>query len=306
MTEALTRIPLYQVDAFGPEPFMGNPAAVCLLEQSLPAAVMHNIAKEMNLSETAFVEYHGTESSGVSPFKERSVFGLRWFTIEGEVDLCGHATLATAAILFEVSGNQQPELHFETLSGRLTVCKPAATSKPFLQMTLPNCTPLAAPDWLQQASTPLQAALGISQIQELLIHPALKYVLVVLPHGTTQEQLQSIKPNFVQLKAAATIEQIVGMIVTCSGNGGQHHFLSRFFAPWVGIQEDPVTGSAHAVSGPYWANHLKDAPTEMKARQCSARGGEVVVTVKSAHVVVAGQATIVSQGHLLLPTSICT
>lgn len=91
-----------------------------------------------------------------------------------------------------------------------------------------------------------------------------------------------------------------------AGNGGQHHFLSRFFAPWVGIQEDPVTGSAHAVSGPYWANHLKDAPTEMKARQCSARGGEVVVTVKSAHVVVAGQATIVSQGHLLLPTSICT
>lgn len=110
------------------------------------------------------------------------------------------------------------------------------------------------------------------------------------------------------------LETLLPAVRTClpemlgAGDGQQHHFLSRFFAPWVGITEDPVTGSAHAVSGPYWAQHLTDAPAEMKARQCSARGGELVVTVKkdTGKVVVAGQATIVSQGHLLLPTSICS
>lgn len=189
--------------------------------------------------------------------------------------------LTNFVCLSAVAGNQHPELHFETLSGRLTVRQPAATSKPFLQMTLPNCAPSAAPDWLQQASKPLQvtvsftcmqdkfethmarcintmcyllnfsptlsaccaahtdpfvnmafparmqAALGISEVQEILIHPGLKYVLVVLPQGTSQEQLQSLQPDLVQLKAVATGEQIVGVIITCAGQRVTHDDMSH-------------------------------------------------------------------------------
>jgi len=295
------RFPLYQVDAFTDVPFGGNPAAVVLLSaaegKSLDNATRQKIAAEMNLSETSFVELP-PDQEGAS-FQTSSVFNLRWFTPAQEVPLCGHATIAAAAAVISGEGNTSAELVFRTVHSGELIVKQAERSSGFqLQMVLPHEAPTAPPPpW---ADAICKAVLGGSGVEvvEVALNSRIQYLLVELKEGTTREQLEGIKPDFAACLSAAKLEEVMLVIVTAKGLTGTHDFLSRSFAPWGGIDEDPVTGSAHAVLGPWWAQKLgKDVLT---ARQCSTRGGELKVTVdtKENCVKVLGNAVIVTKGRL--------
>mmetsp|Transcript_12577 Transcript_12577/g.27159 ORF Transcript_12577/g.27159 Transcript_12577/m.27159 type:complete len:303 (+) Transcript_12577:129-1037(+) len=293
-------LPFYQVDAFSKVPFGGNPAAVVLLRSKLEDDVLQKIAAENNLAETAFVALTSDqESSESDPFASRSEFNLRWFTPTTEVPLCGHATLASAAALFD-RGNQSPSLQFHTLSGVLSVSRQAASpGAPLLAMTLPlaaPCDPVPAP--CADLSGPfIKACTGGLPVKEVLFTGAsnLNYVVVVLQDATTRSQLESIQPDIEGLLGAVSGKQVHGVIVTAPGSNGYDVF-SRFFGPWMGISEDHVTGSAHSVLGPYWETRLDRS--ELSARQCSERGGELQLRVDrtAGKVTVCGAATVVIRG----------
>ncbi len=320
-----------QVDAFANKAFEGNPAAVCFLASTLPElpdSVLQAIAAENNLSETAFVQ--PVSRAGNSPekdeFKSCNRFKLRWFTPKIEVPLCGHATLASAAALFECAGNTFDTLLFETKSGELSVQRVAATEENEslkLAMSLPLLKPVEAEPYSKDFSqdSPLVAAAlagtvsgcspahahidNYAEILEVLYEPTLKYLVIVINNLMTQQQVENLKPDIKAMHAAHTEGKLVGVIITASGFVGikpdaKHDFYSRFFGPWAGIDEDPVTGSAHSVLGPYWAD---DCDTkELKARQCSKRGGELGVSVdkERERVVVSGGAVVVIRGELML------
>lgn len=318
-----------QVDAFANKTFEGNPAAVCFLSSTLrelPDEVLQAIAAENNLSETAFVQplprpEPRSENSPDNEFKCSNRFKLRWFTPEIEVPLCGHATLASAAALFECAGNTAETVFFETLSGELAVERVAeqgnGTDSLKLAMNLPLLQPVPAEsisrDFLKDSPL-VAAALGKSSlyiidnglIEEIVYDPSLRYLVIVLDGLMTQTHIENVKPDVKAMHTAHTEGKLVGIILTGaaatpnSNSTIQHHFYSRFFGPWAGIDEDPVTGSAHSVLGPYWADRL--GRTELKARQCSKRGGELDVTVerKAGRVVVSGGAVVVIRGELLL------
>ncbi|DBA86818.1 TPA: hypothetical protein ACH3X2_005401 [Trebouxia sp. C0005] len=244
---------------------------------------MQQIGAEMNLSETAFVE-----------------------PVRTEVNLCGHATMASAAVLFE-EGNQQEVLHFETLSGRLSVRRDQAQKGLHLQMDFPACPATAAlPPVVTKVKDKLKGCFMGVQTQDVLMSLDLKYVLVVLASDTTQQQLMDMQCDTRQLESLADKQNVFAVCVTCSGDGKPYHFFSRFFAPWAGIDEDPVTGSAHAMLGPYWAQHIDKFEKTLHARQCSERVGELQVSVDSekARVTVAGQAVIVSKGEMYVPVNV--
>lgn len=268
---------------------------------------MQQIGAEMNLSETAFIEpvRSGASVSG-NPFVELADFNLRWFSPRKEVNLCGHATMASAAVLFE-EGNQQEVLHFETRSGRLSVRRDQAAQKGLhLQMDFPAFPATAAlPPVVTKVKDKLKGCFTGVQTQDVLMSLDLKYVLVVLASGTTQQQLMDMQCDTRQLESLADKQDVFAVCVTCSGDGKPYHFLSRFFAPWAGIDEDPVTGSAHAMLGPYWAQQLDKPEKTLRARQCSTRVGELQVSVDSekSRVTVAGQAVIVSKGELYFPSN---
>ncbi|KAI3438665.1 hypothetical protein D9Q98_001086 [Chlorella vulgaris] len=288
----------YQIDAFTDQAFGGNAAAVVLLKpEALPLddAVRQAIAAEKNLSETAFLE-----CSDGSDFSTCTQFGLRWFTPATEVVLCGHATLAAAAAVYRQ--NPASELRFDTLSGELVVTRQEATGLLSMDLPLMEASAAAVPPGMGPGSTLVQAAVGNLAVEEVRYAPSLKYLLVVLRNDgeSTRQAFLSLQPDNQALGAAHTEGQLVGVIVTLQGDG-VHDFHSRFFAPWAGIAEDPVTGSAHAVLGPYWAVRL--GKPQLRARQCSGRGGELQVEVKAdaGRVVVAGHAVTVFEGHLLLP-----
>ena len=259
------QIPVYQVDAFTSHQFGGNPAAICPLEDWLEDSVLQSIAAENNLSETAFF------------VPEADGFRLRWFTPLEEIDLCGHATLATAWVLFNCLEWSKPTINFYTRSGQLVV-KQKAT---LLSMDFPARAP-------QRISTPpqLATALGVES-QEVWES---RDLLVLLEN---EEQVQQIAPDMRQL---LTIPDCHAVIVTAPG--GNVDFVSRFFAPKVGIDEDPVTGSAHCTLIPFWAQRLKK--NEFHARQLSARGGELFCKNLGARVEIAGEARLFLRGHILL------
>ena len=276
-------IPLYQVDSFTDKPFAGNPAAVCLLETPADAAWMQSVAAEMNLSETAFV----------SPAPNG--FHLRWFTPATEVDLCGHATLAAAHILWETGRLPAWETaRFHTKSGLIT-CERQDT--PSLERAL--STTLSSvwirmdfPATLAQPADPpaaLLAALGSTKL-EFAGRSRFDYLLV-LP---TEAAVRGLSPNFAAL---AGVPDVRGVIATASSQSPEFDFVSRFFAPAVGVPEDPVTGSAHCALTPYWAERLKK--TDMVAWQASKRGGCVRVSFAGDRVYLAGQAVTVLRGTLL-------
>ena len=219
-------IPIYQVDAFTDKPFSGNPAAVCLLPKPFDAAWMQNVAQEMNLSETAFL------------LKEEKGFNLRWFTPETEVELCGHATLASAHILWENNIlNLNEQARFNTHSGLLTAKHTGAD----IELNFP-----AIPE--EQEDIPSQIAEALGVIPKYFGQSKFDYLIEV----DSEETVRNMNPDFHLLKTVPAR----GVIVTAITESPDYDFVSRFFAPAVGIDEDPVTGSAHGCLGPFWSKRL--------------------------------------------------
>jgi PhzF family phenazine biosynthesis protein len=256
-----------QVDAFADRPFTGNPAAVCVLGRPRDAAWMQSVALEMNLSETAFLE---PADGG---------WGLRWFTPEVEIDLCGHATLASAHVLWE-SGQLDPaaEARFHTRSGLLT----ARRDGEWIWLNFPALPPAPAevPAGLAEALGAQPVHVGRSRFD-------------VIAEVESEEVVRALKPDLTRLRQV----QARGVIVTARGAGGEFDFVSRFFAPQSGVAEDPVTGSAHCVLAPYWAEKL--GKREMTAFQASRRGGLVRVRLDGDRVHLGGRAVTVLRGELL-------
>ena len=257
-----------QVDAFTSEPFGGNPAAVCLLPTPADTVWMQRVAREMNLSETAFLVH-----------RDDGEFDLRWFTPAVEVDLCGHATLASAHVLWE-EGHLPPDTRavFHTHSGRLS----AELRGGWIEMDFPAepAEPVPAPDGLSAAVGAEPTYVGRNRFDYLV-------------EVATQATVQRLAPDYSRLGEIETR----GIIVTAPGDAESVDFVSRFFAPRTGIDEDPVTGSAHCCLGPYWQSRFgRDTFT---ARQLSERGGLVKVAVCGERVSLSGQAVTILRGELL-------
>ncbi|GAB3638183.1 PhzF family phenazine biosynthesis protein [Hymenobacter arcticus] len=268
-------IPVYQIDAFARRPFTGNPAAVCPLDEWLPAETMQLIAAENNLAETAFfVPLSGEEAD----------FHLRWFTPTFEIDLCGHATLASAHVLWNERGYAKPEIVFQSKSGLLKVRR-EADGKLVLDF------PSRPPHPLVPAEHPevLLRALGPGAATPLAVL-ASRDLVVEFAHA---DEVLALKPDFVALIDLGYI----GLIATAPGSGTVD-FVSRFFAPEVGVPEDPVTGSAHSTLIPFWAEKL--GKTELFARQESARGGELWCRLRGDRVDIGGYAVTFLRGDLQL------
>lgn len=256
------RIPIYQVDAFAGQVFEGNPAAVCPLQEWISDEQMQNIAMENNLSETAFFVKQGDR------------YQLRWFTPTTEVDLCGHATLASAHVLFEHLGYDGPVVRFDCNSGELTVKKQDGQ----LVMDFP----IAA---LHETPPPafLEEAVGVPAKE---LYRDTDYLYVV----ETEQQVRNLDPD-IRLLGKADVR---GIIITAPGR--ETDFVSRFFAPAAGVDEDPVTGSAHTMLTPYWSRRLgKD---ELVGRQVSQRGGTIHCKQRGNRVELAGSAQTFLQGEI--------
>lgn len=257
--------PIYQVDAFTQEPFKGNPAAVCSLMAPRSEEWMQNVAIEMNLSETAFFA-----------MKKNGHFSLRWFTPGGEVDLCGHATLATAHIIWQSQLLREDEpIRFDTLSGTLTARK----SGDKIELDFPDESPQEGdiPDELLEMLGIAPVWTGKNRMDYLIEFPDAEMVL-------------NFEPDF---RALSKIETR-GLIVTARSDNGKADFISRFFAPAFGVDEDPVTGSAHCCLGPFWAKKLNKKV--LIAYQASPRGGYVEVEPLDKRVLLRGHAVTVMQG----------
>jgi PhzF family phenazine biosynthesis protein len=258
--------PLYIVDAFTKERFKGNPAAICFLEQPQSESWMQQVAAEMNLSETAFV-VSGEES-----------YGLRWFTPTVEVDLCGHATLATAHILWESGRLPHGEpARFMTKSGLLT----AKLGGDGIEMDFPAEPPEAA-------VAPEELVQGLGLIPRYVGRNRMDFFVEV----DSEETLRTLRPDFGLLARL----DARGVIVTSRSSGSPYDFVSRAFYPGTGVDEDPVTGSAHCALAPYWAKRLRKQ--ELVGYQASERGGVVKVRPEGDRVYLSGQAVTVLQGQL--------
>ena len=248
---------LFQVDAFAAQVFGGNPAAVCPLDAWLPETLMQSIAAENNLSETAFFVPEGEEGGN---------YGLRWFTPQKEIDLCGHATLASAHVLFEHLGFAGERLDFSTRSGILSVSR--AGNVLALNFPAKTVEPCAAPAALIEG-------LGAVPCE---VHGGRDYLAVF----ASEEDVRALSPDPRRL---AELDRH-GVIVTAPGR--EVDFVSRFFAPKFGVDEDPVTGSAHCSLTPFWAARLGKATLE--ARQVSRRGGRLQCTLAGERVILRGRA----------------
>jgi PhzF family phenazine biosynthesis protein len=258
------RLPLYQVDAFTDRLFGGNPAAVVPLEAWLPDATLQAIATENNLSETAFFVREGGD------------YGLRWFTPMVEVDLCGHATLASAYVILNRLEPGRDSVAFQTRrAGRLTVTRQGQA----LAMDFPARAPRPT-----TAPPALAAALGAPPVAVLAAGASLAVY-------ERQEDVAALAPDFSALRRL----DCSAVIATAPGANGVD-FVSRFFAPAMGIDEDPVTGSAHCTLIPYWAARLRK--TALKARQISKRGGDLLCTLAGERVIIAGQAVLYLEGMM--------
>lgn len=262
-------IDCYQIDAFTDRLFKGNPAAVCILDEWIEDAIMQNIAAENNLAETAFIVRAG------------EAFDLRWFTPEVEIDLCGHATLASAFIVFNYLKWAGSRVQFNSMSGPLVV---DLLEDGRLQMDFPARAPTSVND--EQLEQLLEQALNIKPTQIL----GAKDLLLVFDH---EAQIKQLAPD---LNAFAEITDYFAVIVSAPGK--QCDFVSRFFAPNAGIPEDPVTGSAHCTLVPYWAQQLDKCT--LSTRQLSARGGELGCTLHGDRVKMSGQAKLFLKGQIYL------
>ena len=255
---------LYQIDTFTGRPFEGNPAAVIPLETWLPDYTMQSIAEENNLSETVFF------------VPKNSGFHIRWFTPKIEVELCGHATLAAAYVLFNILGYKRESIEFESKSGTLTVLQ----KYDCLVLDFPSQPPIPChvPDAIVKAfaKTPIECLRSED------------YIVVF----ESESDILSIKPDMDYLKKL----DLRGVIITARSR--QYDFVSRFFAPNCGIDEDPVTGSAHTQLTPYWAQIL--GKTSMTAKQVSSRGGELICELHNDRVFISGKAVKFLEGKIEL------
>lgn len=258
------KLRMFQVDAFTERLFGGNPAAVVLLEDQLADETLQAIAAENNLSETAFVHRCGEQ------------WALRWFTPAVEVDLCGHATLATAYVLFREGLNERESLSFQTASGELVVRR----EEDRLCMDFPSRPPepIAPPSGLA-------AALGCAPVET---HQS-RDLLALFDR---EEQVAALTPDFVALT------EVAPFAVIATAPGQEVDFVSRFFAPRVGIPEDPVTGSAHCTLTPFWAGRL--GKSVLRARQISSRQGELTCRLAQDRVELIGQAVLFLEGEIAL------
>ena len=258
---------IVQVDAFANRPFAGNPAAVCILPTPRDDAWMQSVAREMNLAETAFLH------------PENEGFRLRWFTPTVEVALCGHATLASAHVLWQdghLAADRQARFH--TQSGLLT----ADRRGDWIELDFPATPPAPAP-------APAGLAAGLRAAPRWVGRSTFDYLVEL----DSEDAVRSVKPDL------AALERIEarGVIVTSRATTAGYDFVSRFFAPRSGVPEDPVTGSAHCALAPFWSERL--GRSEMTAYQASARGGVVRVRIAGDRVVLGGQAVTVLRGELL-------
>lgn len=260
-------ISIYQVDAFTNDIFRGNPAAVCLLHNASDDDWMQRVAAEMNLSETAFL------------YPLSKGFHLRWFTPKTEVELCGHATLASAHVLWETGIlGENEEAIFHTRGGVLT----ARHENGWIEMDFPSCADIKTP-----TLSGLSAALGVEPSE---VH---QYGNLLLAQMETEEVVRSISPNF----SLISHFPVSGIIVTAEASSDGYDFVSRVFAPKLGINEDPVTGSAHCCLAAFWKPRLKR--DDFIAYQASQRGGVLSVRVHGDRVLIAGQAVTVFVGVLI-------
>jgi PhzF family phenazine biosynthesis protein len=265
---------LYQVDAFADRPFAGNPAAVCLLPEPRDAGWMQDVAREMNLSETAFLH------------EQDGGWGLRWFTPAIEVELCGHATLASAHVLWQTGRLAAGETaRFHTLSGVLTADQRAYQGEQggnWIELDFParSADEAESPEGLVETLGVPPVFVGKSRYDYLLELPS-------------EEAVRSCAPDPRRLASLP----VRGVIITARAGSGPFDVVSRFFAPGSGVDEDPVTGSAHCTLGPYWAPRL--GKEEILAYQASARGGVVRVRVEGERVKLGGQAVTILAGRLL-------
>lgn len=271
--EPIMPLDFHQVDAFTDQPFAGNPAMVYRLDTWLDEALMQRIAAEHNLAETAFV------------VKEGEVWHIRWFTPTSEVPLCGHATLASAKVLFDLYHEAGDVLQFTCKSGALRVTRQGER----LELDFP-VRPLV----------PVAAALQ-ADVERALDQPAQQVLALLNADGSVQElmvvlggeaQVREFAPDLPALAA------LPGLGVLITGAGERHDFVSRYFAPAIGIDEDPVTGSTHCMLVPYWAERL--GRSELSAFQCSARGGELHCRLQGDRVKIAGNARHIASGQLYL------
>lgn len=259
-------MPIYQVDAFAEAAFKGNPAAVMPLDSWLDDSLLQAIAMENNLSETAFI------------VKASDGYELRWFTPQVEVDLCGHATLAAGHVLFEHLGYRDPEIHFHTRSGVLRVHRNGAR----LTLDFP-ATELVSID----VDLAVCSALGATASEALAPSARAGAQLYIYEF---EEDIATLNPNFSALMEASAHPVIV------SAPGNECDAVSRFFGPQVGINEDPVTGSAHCSLVPYWARRLQKS--ELHCRQISARGGRLDCELRDGRVFMTGSAVTFMRGSI--------
>lgn len=258
------KIKLYQTDSFTTNLFSGNPAAVCPLASWIDDDLMKNIAAENNLSETAFY------------VKEGDYYHLRWFTPTVEVDLCGHATLAAAYVLFDVLKEEKDKIIFDSLSGKLEVTKDCN----LITLNFPARRPKKV-DIVDQ----YKKCLDIEPV-EAHFHTKLLFVL------NSEEEVTNAIPNFEEIAKLNSD----GLIITSIGN--KTDFVSRYFAPNAGINEDPVTGSAHTVLTPFWSERL--SKKKLTARQVSKRGGDLFCEDLNDRIAISGNAVLYSTGEISL------
>lgn len=275
------KLKLWQIDAFSDRPFGGNPAAVVPLESWLEVAHMQAIAAENNLAETAFFVRTGP-----------GTYDLRWFTPNSEVDLCGHATLASAHVIFRFLDPSLNEVRFQTRSGELKVGRGDGNGH---VMSLPSAT-----------SEPLTPPAGFSErLAKALQSPAPMELHFSARGGAGAGALTAVWRSPAEIKAlklAGDLENILlevnagSLQATAEGDGKPYDFVSRFFAPHFGVPEDPVTGSAHSALVPFWARRLNKKT--MKARQVSARGGDLICTDDGARVILQGPCALYLAGEI--------
>ncbi len=259
-------IKLFQVDAFTTDPFAGNPAAVCLLSSPQDDIWMQHVAREMNLSETAFL------------LKQATGFSLRWFTPLTEVDLCGHATLASAHILWEIGLLEANEpAQFHTHSGLLS----AEQRDGLIELNFPRLDE-------EPATLPKELAVALGVIPTYVGKFGAKYLVEV----NSEEIVHNLCPDFQALRKLPER----GVVVTSRASSPQYDIVSRYFAPWVGVDEDPVTGSVHCCLGPFWSKRLKKQ--ELIAYQASARGGIIHLRLADKRIYLGGKAITVFGGEL--------
>ncbi len=253
------------VDAFTEELFRGNQAGVCLLDTWLDASILQNIAMENNLAETAFI------------VKREEGYDLRWFSPEVEIDLCGHATLASAYVLANYVDQGCATFYFNTLSGRLTVTKKGD----LYEMDFPSRKPKQV-----EILSLMEQAIGTKVLEAHLSRDLLLLV-------ETEEIVRDLKPDFELIKR---ISDCYAIVVTAKGE--EADFVSRFFAPNAGIPEDPVTGSSHSTLIPFWAERL--GKNDLSAYQLSKRGGKLYCKNQDDRVIISGYATIYLEGHIYI------